>query len=84
LLSEGHALAYSYSLGRVFDEANIVMERGNARMKLETVLAQHAHGAVVSKKGGSALQRLMKKLNFETRPLKAGHDWQAADPENSD
>ena len=80
LLAEGHASAYGYSIGRVYDESNLVMERQNARMKLETVLAQHAHGAVTSKKGGTALQRLLKKLDFVTKPTKED-DGQATDSE---
>lgn len=70
LLSEGHANAYYYPIGRLYDESNIVTERNNAKMSLQTVLAQHAHGAVSSRKGGSALQKVLRKLTFTTVPNK--------------
>jgi hypothetical protein len=70
LLSCGHRDAYHYPLGRVFDETNLVVERENSRLSVEALLAQHAHGAIHSKKGGSAFQKLLKKLTFTTEPIK--------------
>jgi hypothetical protein len=58
-----------YTIGRVFDEANIVTERENARIVTEAQLVQMAASGIVSAKGGKQFGKMLKKLQFETEPV---------------
>jgi len=71
-LANGHSDAFHYPLGRLFDESNIVLERDHGQMRVDAVLAQHAFGAVMSKRGGSSLRTFLKKLDFETKATQLG------------
>jgi hypothetical protein len=71
LLEAGHAEAYHYPLGRLFDEVNMVIERRNGIIATETQLRREAVGALFSRKLSGSYRRLLKKLETTTEPVKA-------------
>jgi hypothetical protein len=54
----------------VYDEAAIVTERNTTVLGLQAVLAQYAHLAVVSKKGGPAFKKVLENMEAVTEPVK--------------
>lgn len=62
LLDHGHQHARFYPLGMVWDEAQIVVERLNQEEASRTALLQLAGAAVMSKKGNSLLQKVLKEM----------------------
>ena len=69
LRAHGHPDVLTYRLGHMFDEANLVSERENARIATEAQLVQMAVSGIVSRKGGTQFQKMLKKLTFETEPI---------------
>jgi hypothetical protein len=74
ILAHGHTGAMDYTIGRVFDEANIVTERENARILTEAQLVQMAASSVVSAKAGKQFGKMQKQLHFETEPVEGLFD----------
>lgn len=70
LFEHGHVDAMSYPLGRVYDEANFITERQNARMSTEALLLQQAVGALLEKKVRKQFTKTLKSLNVTTGPIR--------------
>lgn len=64
LLSEGHP-ANTYTIGRVWDECQLVVDRINNRMVTEAVLLQSAVASLLTKEGGKQFSKLTKKLSSD-------------------
>lgn len=62
LLDSGHAHAFSYPLGMVWEEAQLVVERRNQGSANETALLHAAAAAIFSKEGMKNLQKILKEL----------------------
>ena len=62
LLDHGHQYARHYPVGMVWEEAQIVVERLNQEEASRTALFQLAGAAVMSKKGNSLLQKVLKEM----------------------
>ena len=62
LLDHGHSEARYYPIGMVWEEASIVVERLNQEEASRTALLQLAGAAVMSKKGASLLQKVLKEM----------------------
>lgn len=73
-MAEGHADAIHYSLGRLYDEANLVTERVNSLVITEAQLAQHGVSAILSAKARKAFTEMVKKLNVITKPIRSPFD----------
>lgn len=69
LLSHNHLHAFDYSLGRLYDESNMVVERENSRIITEADLQQLAVAGILSKEARSAFTKRLKELGVETRPI---------------
>lgn len=69
LRAHGHPDVLNYRIGYLFDEANLVTERENARMSTEAQLVQMAASGLVSAKGGKQFQKMLKHLTIETEPI---------------
>ena len=67
-MSEGHADAAHYTLGRLYDEANLVIERNNNRIVTEAQLAQTGVAAILSAKSRSNFTKHIKSLNVRVKP----------------
>ena len=62
-------MAMRYPIGRVFDEAKLVVERRNGELATLAVIIQSATmttGMGASKKSGDHFQKLVKSLTGET------------------
>lgn len=68
LLASGHTDAIHYSLGQLYDEANLVIERENNRMVTEANLFQLAVGGLISDKARKAFTARQKELNMQVKP----------------
>jgi len=66
LLDHGHSGARSYPLGKLLDEANIVVERVNAQEVTRATLLQLAISGVLSKKSAALFDKQLARLSFET------------------
>ena len=62
LLANGHSDALNYTVGKVWDEAEIVVERLNRQAVTEAVLIQSAVASLLSKEGGKEFSKLVKRL----------------------
>ena len=62
LLDHGHTEARYYPIGMLWEEAQIVVERMNQEEASRTALLHLAGAAVLSKKGNSLLQKVLKEL----------------------
>jgi hypothetical protein len=65
LLAQGHPDARSYTIGQVWDEAEIVVERLNRAAVTDAVLIQGAVASLLSKEGGKEFSKLTKMLTGE-------------------
>ena len=65
LLDHGHQHALHYPLGRVWDEAEIIVHRVNQEMASSTSLMRTAIGAAISKEGSKLLDKVLKELTDE-------------------
>jgi len=63
-----------YPLGRLYDEANFVIERENNRLITQAELAQHSIYGLLSQKSRSAFTKMVKTLNFVTKPIRSRFD----------
>lgn len=63
LLDHGHSAANRYPIGRVVDEAELVVERLNGFEATRAILIQSAMASVHTKEGGKEFKKLIKKLN---------------------
>lgn len=68
LLASGHADAIHYSLGQLYDETNLVIERENNRILTEANLLQLAVGSLLSDKARKAFTARQKELNMTVKP----------------
>ena len=62
LLAHGHHHAQFYPLRRVFEEAQLVVERENSLEALRARLTNQAVSAVISKKASDGFERTMKDM----------------------
>lgn len=65
MLASGHPGALSYPIGRVFDEARLVVERRNGELATLGVIIQSATattGMTAGKDAGTLFQNLIKRL----------------------
>lgn len=62
LLDHGHTHALHYPVGRVWEEAEIVVQRVNQEKASDTSLMRVAVGAVISKEGAKLLDKVLKEL----------------------
>jgi hypothetical protein len=62
LLANGHGDARFYPIYRLWEEANIIIERLNAQLGSEATLIQLAIGAAIDKKAGKQFQKTIKRL----------------------
>lgn len=67
-MASGHPDAIHYTLGRLYDEANLVIERDNNRIITEAQLAQTAVAGILSEKARSAFTKHIKSLNVVSKP----------------
>lgn len=74
LLASGHPEAIHYSLGQLYDECNLVIERENNRMTTEANLFQLAVAGLISKKSRKAFTEEQKRLNISVRPRRGLFD----------
>lgn len=74
LLASGHPEAIHYSLGQLYDECNLVIERENNRMTTEAQLIQLAIGSVLSNKARKAFVEEQKRLNISVKPRRGLFD----------
>lgn len=63
-----------YTLGRLFDEANLVRERENNTLITQAQLAQHSIYGLLSKQSRTAFTKMVKSLNFVTKPFRRRFD----------
>jgi hypothetical protein len=63
LLSEGHADAWRYPLGMLWDEQVLVVERLNRREATRATLLQSAVSGVLSKEANKAFSEIIKDLD---------------------
>jgi len=63
-----------YPLGRIFDEANLVVERENNRLVTQAQLAQHGTAGILSSKARKAFTEMIKSLNVITKPIRSRFD----------
>lgn len=63
LLDSGHAHAFQYPLGMVWEEARLVVERRNHTSAHETALLHAAAAAIFSKEGMKNLKKILKELD---------------------
>lgn len=69
-MAHGHADAIHYSLGRLYDENNLIIERVNGQIVTEAQLAQHGVGAILSTKARKAFAEMTKRLNMVAKPIR--------------
>tara|TARA_Y100001963_G_C6500434_1_gene317610 strand:- start:115 stop:309 length:195 start_codon:yes stop_codon:yes gene_type:complete len=62
-------------LGRVFDEANMIVERENSRIITDAQLIQLAVAGILSQKARTAFTKQIKALNIVTKPIRALFEW---------
>lgn len=67
-LEHGHVNAERYTLGRLHDEAALIQERHNGTMLTENNLLTLAVHSLLSKRARKEHQKMIKKLNVETKP----------------
>lgn len=65
MLGNGHPEAAEYVIGRVWDEAELVVERLNSQMVTEAILVQSAVASLLTKEGGKEFTKLTKRLTGE-------------------
>jgi hypothetical protein len=70
LLSEGHDRPGHYPLGMLYDEANLVVERNNARIVTEARLLRTAVASLLIKQSRGHFEKMTKSLNVEVAPHK--------------
>jgi hypothetical protein len=70
-LSHNHLVAFDYTLGRVADEASLIIERESAERASEASLLQLAIGSMLSPKSRTAFTKRLEALNVETKPVAA-------------
>lgn len=63
LLSEGHADAPYYPIGKVWDECRLVVERHNGAHATQAVLVQLAVASILSKDGAKEFKKTINRLN---------------------
>lgn len=74
LLASGHTEAIHYTLGQLYDEANLVIERENNRITTEATLVQLAVGSLISDKARKAFTARQKELNITVKPRRGLFD----------
>lgn len=62
LLANGHPDAPFYPIHRVWEEADLVVERDNQRMATETLLIQMAVSSLFAKEAGKEFQKIISRL----------------------
>lgn len=62
LLDHGHPYANRYAIGRVFEEARLVVERLNGLEATRAVLTQMAVASLLSKDAGTGFKNLIASL----------------------
>lgn len=65
LLANGHPNAGLYTLGKLNDEAALVIERENNRLANEAVMLKSAAAAIFSEDGHKLLMQLVDRLREE-------------------
>ena len=63
-----------YPLGRLSDEANLVVERENNRLTSSAQLAQTGVAAILSEKARKRFTEMIKALNVVTKPIRSRFD----------
>lgn len=64
-MEHGHSEARFYPLGKLLDEANIVVERVNALEVTRATLLQLAISGILYKKSGELFQKKIDALSFD-------------------
>ena len=67
-MASGHPDAIHYTLGQLYDEANLVIERDNNRIVTEAQLAQMGVAGILSAKSRAAFTKQIKSLNVVSKP----------------
>lgn len=62
LLANGHPNAGLYTIGRIYDESELVVERLNSRAATDAILLQSAVASVISKDAGKHFDSLINGL----------------------
>jgi len=62
LIEHGHVDARYYTIGRVFEEAELVVERINGLEATRAVLLQMAVASILSKKAAKGFQEAIRRL----------------------
>lgn len=62
LLDHGHPLAWHYPIGRVWDEASLIVERLNGMALTQAILIQKAVSSLLSKEGAKDFTDTIKRL----------------------
>lgn len=63
LLANGHPDARDYPVHRVWEEAELVVDRVNKDLSTETLLLQMAVSSLFSKEAGQEFQKIIKRLS---------------------
>ena len=64
-MANGHPEAWSYPLGMVIDESNLVTERENSRISTEAIILQLAAASILSTQAGKEFTKTVKGLAVE-------------------
>jgi hypothetical protein len=67
-LANGHPDALEYPIGFLHDEANLIVERENARIATEAFLIQMAVAGILSQEAREAFTKRLEDLNVVTKP----------------
>lgn len=62
LLDHGHPEARRYTIGMVWDETNLVVDRLNGQEATRAVLLQMAVSSVLSKEAGKKFDKMIKRM----------------------
>lgn len=65
-MAHGHVNAAGYTIGKVYREAEFVVERLNREAATNFSLMQLTIGSVLSKKAGTEFKKQMKKLGGDS------------------
>lgn len=67
-LSQGHAEAWHYPLGMLYDECDLIIERENNRIITEAQTLQLAMASMFGNEGRKAFTERLKVLNVQAKP----------------
>lgn len=68
-VAHGHGDAWSYPLGMLEDESNLIIERENGRIISESQTLVLGIGGMLSKESAKAFTDRLKQLNVQIKPV---------------